>query len=173
MEIDNNGECVPINVQDISTSNMLISNNKRLKIGSSPSDISNNSTLNNEINMAGSSKNTTSSMYATEEANAIFLVLDDALLLLEKYDRAKVLYKGKTSDDFKTFLIDMQSKLQRQVLQQVSILKQKVTEWYRSFLINNNNCSSSPSDYQNSYIANIIRKLIIGNKLLRKWNIVF
>ena len=141
-----------------STSNILISNNKRLKIGSSPSDISNNSTMNNEINMAGSSKNTTSSMHVTEEANAIFLVLDDAPLLLEKYDCAKVLYKqGKTSDDFKTFLIDMQRKLQRQVLQQVSILKQKVTEWDRSFLINNNNCSPSPSDYQNSYIANIIR----------------
>ena len=165
-------DCVPINVQDKSTSNFLISNNNRFKIGSSPSDISNNSTMNNEINIAGSSKNSTSSIYATEEANAIFLVLGDAPLLLQKYDRAKVLYKqGKTSDDLKTFLIDMQSKLQ--VLQQVSILKQKVTEWDRSLLINNNNCSSSPSDYQNSYIVDIIRKLIIGNKLLRKWNIVF
>ena len=66
----------------------------------------------------------------------------------------------------------MQSKLQRQVLQQISILKQKITEWDRSFLINNN-CSPSPSDYQNSYIVDIIRKLIIGNNLLRKWNIVF
>ena len=182
MEIGNIGEttlenrvmpdCVPINVQDKSTSNFLISNNRLIKIGSSQSDISNNSTMNNEINMAGSSKNTTSSIYATEEANAIFLVLGDPPLLLEKYDRAKVLYKqGKISDDFKTFLIDMQSKLQRQVLQQVSILKQKVTEWDRSFLINNNTCSPSPSDYQN--IVAIIRKLISGNKLLREWNIVF
>ena len=83
MEIDNIGEttfvvipnCVPINVQDKSTSNILISINKRFKIGSSPCDISNNSTMNNEINMTGSNKNTTSSIYATKVANAIFLVL--------------------------------------------------------------------------------------------------
>ena len=64
MEIDNIGEttlvvipdCVPINVQDKSTSNILISINKRFKIGSSPCDISNNSIMNNEINMTGSSK---------------------------------------------------------------------------------------------------------------------
>ena len=116
-------DCVHITVQDKSTSNFLISNNKIFKIGSSPSDITNNSTMNNEINIAGSSKNTTSSVYATEEANVIFLVLGDAPLLLEKYDCAKVLYKhGNTSDDFNTFLIDMQSKLQRQVLQQNGIL---------------------------------------------------
>ena len=148
--------------------------NKRIKIGSSPNVISNTSTMNNEIGMAGSSKDTTSSIYATEEANAIFLVLGNTPLL-EKYDRAKVLYKqGKCSDNFRNFLIDMQSKLQRQVLKQVSVLKQDFTEWDRSFLVNNNNCSPSPSDYQNnSYISDIIRKLIIGNNLLRKWSIVF
>ena len=175
MEIDNIEETTPETDNKVTPDHVpSLSCNKRIKIGSSANVISNTSTMNNEIGMAGSSKDTTSSVYATEEANAIFLVLGNTPLL-EKYDRAKVLYKqGKCSDNFRNFLIDTQSKLQRQVLKQVSVLKQDFTEWDRSFLVNNNNCSPSPSDYQNnSYISDIIRKFIIGNKLLRKWSNVF
>ena len=97
---------------EIGSSPNVISNTSTMnnEIGSSPNVISNTSTMDNEIGMAGSSKDTTSSIYSTEEANAIFLVLGNTPLL-EKYDRAKVLYKqGKCSDNFRNFLIDMQSK---------------------------------------------------------------
>ena len=158
MEIDNIEETTLETDNKVTPDHVpSLSYNKRIKIGSSPNVISNTSTMNNEIGMAGSSKDTTSSIYATEESNAIFLVLGNTPLL-EKYD-CEVLYKqGKCSDNFRNFLIDMQSKLQRQVLKQVSVLKQDFTEWDRSFLVNNNNCSPSPSDYQNnSYISDIIR----------------
>ena len=72
MEIDN------IEESTLETDNKVtpdhvpsLSCNKRIKIGSSPNVISNTSTMNNEIVMAGSSKDTTSSIYATEEANEV------------------------------------------------------------------------------------------------------
>ena len=50
----------------------------------------------------------------------------------------------------------------------------ELDEWERSFLVNNQLCSPSPSDYQdNSNIADICTKTSIGKQLLRKGNISF
>ena len=62
----------------------------------------------------------------------------------------------------------------QQVLEKVSTLKVQFKNWERSFLLENYLCAPSVSDVENNiYIADIFRKIQIGNQLLRSWNISF
>ena len=81
---------------------------------------------------------------------------------------------GKASSDTIEALKDTQSKFQQQVLKKVSTLKMQFKNRERSFLLENNLCAPSVSDVENNiYIADILRKIQIGNQLLRSWNISF
>ena len=131
--------------------------------------------LHDNINEASSSKDSiTSNSYFTSEANAIYLVLGGSSEL-KNYEMEKGLFKrGKVSSDTLESLKDTQSKFQQQVLKKVSTLKMQFKNWERSFLLENNLCSPSVSGVENNiYIADICRKIHIGNHLLRSWNISF
>ena len=144
---------------------------KFVEVGSS----SFNPTINDNINESSSSKdNITSNSYCTSEANAIFLVLGGSSELIN-YDIEKDLFKlGKASLDTIESLKDTQSKFQQQVLKKVSTLQVQFENWERSFFLENNLCAPSVSDVKNNiYIAEIFKKIHIGNQLLRSWNISF
>ena len=152
-----------------------VSNHSCDRDGSS-SHVNNNTPLiNDNINVASSSKDSnTSNSYSTSEANAIYLVLGGSLLL-KNYDMEKGLFKlGKASSDIIESLKDTQRKFQQQVLKTVSTLKVQFEKWERSFLSENNLCAPSVSDVENNiYIADIFRKIHIGNQLLKNWSISF
>ena len=151
-----------------------VSNHSCDKDGSS-SHVNNNTPLiNDNINVASSKDSNTSNSHSTSEANAIYLVLGGSPLL-KNYDMEKGLFKlGKASSDIIESLKDTQSKFQQQVLKIVSTLKVQFEKWERSFLSENNLCAPSVSDVENNiYIADIFRKIHIGNQLLKNWSISF
>ena len=75
-------------------------------------------------------------------------------------------------NDYASILLDTQTKLQTQILKKVSTLKRDFDNWERSFLGKNDLCAPRECDMDTS-IADINRRIIIGNKLLKKWDIVF
>ena len=146
-----------------------------IEVGSSSYVINNPRLINDNINEASSSKDSiTSNSYFTSETNAIYLVLGGSSEL-KNYDMEKGLFKlGKASSDTIESLKDTRCKFQQQVLKKVSTLKVQFENWERSFLLENNLCAPSVSDVENNiYIADIFRKIHIGNQLLRSWNISF
>ena len=84
---------------------------------------------------------------------------------LNIYDMEKGLFKlGKALSDTIESLKDTPSKFQQHVLNKVSTLKMQFKNWERSFLLENNLCAPSVSDVENNiYIADIFRKIHIGN----------
>ena len=170
--IEPSDEILPHNALDNIVSNSC---EKIVEVGSSSYVINNPPLINDNINMASSSKDSiASNSYFTSEANAIYLVLGGSSEL-KNYDMEKCLFKlGKASSDTIESLKDTQSKFQQQVLKQVSTLKVQFENWERSFLYENNLSAPSLCDVENnSYIADIFRKIRIGNQLLRSWNISF
>ena len=148
---------------------------KIIEAGSSSYVINNPPLLNDNINEASSSEDSiTSNSYFTSEANAIYLVLGGSSEL-KNYDMEQGLFKlGKASSDTIESLKDTRSKFQQQVLKKVSTLQMQFENWERSFLLENNLCAPSVSDVENNiYIADILRKIHIGNQLLRSRNISF
>ena len=142
----------------------------RVELDSSPSVSNSTSQV-----LCGTSGSSTVGNFYTQEASVIYEVLGCSPLLT-KYDNTKRVFKqGKSLDLFlKDLLIDMQSQLQTQVLQKVSSLKQDLNQWERSFIVNNKLSSPSISDYENdTNIANIYRKIKMGDILLKKWDIQF
>ena len=127
------------------------------------------------INKACSSNDSISSnSYSSSEANAIYLVLGGSTDL-KRYDTEKGLFKlGKASFDTIESLKNTQSKFQVQVLQKVSVLKEQFESWERSFFSNNSLCTPTVNDVENdSCIADIFKKIRLGNQLLRSWGISF
>ena len=170
--IEPSDEILPHNALDNIVSNSC---EKIVEVGSSSYVINNPPLINDNINMASSSKDSiASNSYFTSEANAIYLVLGGSSEL-KNYDMEKCLFKlGKASSETIESLKDTQSKFQQQVLKQVSTLKVQFENWERSFLYENNLSAPSLCDVENnSYIADIFRKIRIGNQLLRSWNISF
>ena len=127
----------------------------------------------NDLAPSRSVNSFSSSIYVTQEANTIAMVLGDSPEL-RKYDRTKQLYKRSNNSDIFVYnmLSDLQILFQTKVSGKVSVLMQELDEWERSFLVNNQLCSPAPSDYQhNSNIADICKKISSGKQLLRKWYI--
>ena len=95
---------------------------------------------------------------------------------MKKYDNGVTIFrklqeeKQNASDHFRANLIDIQSTLQQEVITKLSELKTEFQCWERSFLINNNYCAPILNDFaNNNVIADINRKINIGDCILRNW----
>ena len=151
-------------------------NSSVIELGSS-SVVVNIPPFNNKVNAykTGSSKGTTACrFYSSSEAFAIFSVLGGSPELI-KYDIYKTAFKqGKSSHYDVESLKDSQTNFQQQILQKVLILQEQFKNWEKSFFVNNSLCAPTEKDICcNNEISEILKKIKIGNQLLRRWNISF
>ena len=131
------------------------------------------STNDHEDNEQPSSSSFPSAEFKTKEAKAIYKVLNSSSSLLERYDSAKASAK-KLKTYASSHLQDMQAQLQILTLNKISVLRNDFNAWEKEYMANHD--LRVPTEIvilQNKDILSIYRRILIGRKLMLKWNISF
>ena len=112
----------------------------------------------------------------SRDAIAISTVLGEVSSQVVKYSRLKTILKtpGNTPKDqvneFQLTLVELQQK----VLKQVNQLQLNKEQWEKSFFVDNKYLPPDISDMNNDpYVADIAKRIKVGQALLNHWNIAF